>query len=267
MSATLDGVRLKIERAKEHIGRLGVVRTAFLLPRPYRVLPKYHPEIGEHGATLYRLVHAPPLPPDIMLITGDAIHNLRSALDHLIYQCGILSGLTEVQCRLLYFPICESAEKYKTQARGKIKGIRKDIAKEIGAIEPYQGGNGDILWRLHALSLREKHRLLLTLVIYLDKWGVPVNWHKIRLIAPELSGTITDTEIVWFEPFLYGGAKEGDVLLSMPGNSEDDPEYQFAFDIAFGEPEIIEGKPLGETLLHMANVVENIVASFTPFFV
>src|SRR5579864_4992836 len=81
----IHGIRLKIERAKEHIRDLDAAIKRFVQEQPYTLGAKPHriPEI-EH-TTLY-VAEVKPIPDCISLIVGDAIHNLRSALDHLMWQ-------------------------------------------------------------------------------------------------------------------------------------------------------------------------------------
>ena len=40
----------------------------------------------------------------------------------------------------------------------------QDAEDAISAVEPYEGGKGDLLWRLHRLSIVDKHRLPLAIV-------------------------------------------------------------------------------------------------------
>ena len=52
----------------------------------FEVLRKFEPE---HEAIVYRLYQVKKVPDDWALIVGDAIHNLRGALDHLAWQLAI----------------------------------------------------------------------------------------------------------------------------------------------------------------------------------
>jgi hypothetical protein len=72
---------------------------------------------------------------------------------------------------------------------------------------------------------------------------------------PDLRGTLMGVRHV--------PLKAGDILLTIP-ESEVEQYMQFRFIITFTEPGIIEGEPIIETLHQMADVVDNIVASFRP---
>jgi hypothetical protein len=62
----------------------------------------------------------PAINPDISLMLGDAAHNLRTALDHLACELARSVGIAEP---MVYFPICENAERYKRESHGKTVGI------------------------------------------------------------------------------------------------------------------------------------------------
>ena len=42
-------------------------------------------------------------------------------------------------------------------------------------------------------------------------------------------------------------------------------DVTFAFEIAFGEPQVAEGEPLLETLQGMKDLVNNLISDFDPF--
>src|SRR5260370_42316920 len=77
-------IRLKVERAKKHIGDLEVERRAFLDSKPNEVGTKPDPQIA--GAIKYNIISVRKTPNTILLIVGDILFHLRAALDHLAYQ-------------------------------------------------------------------------------------------------------------------------------------------------------------------------------------
>jgi hypothetical protein len=269
MAGSVDGIRAKIERAKEHIRDLDIAKKSFFETDPYKILSKFQPEFGDKGQTIHYVSVSNRIPIRIALIAGDAIHNLRTALDQLTVQLGLVSGLSEAECAHLYFPICESAEKYKTDSPRKVKGIRNVIVQAINDAEPYKGGteHGDVLWSLHKLDITDKHRLLITVGCSLKKWGIPVVWEEVKTTFPDLPNEIMGhgTEVAWFEPVpdRHSALEPGHMIFAI--NGKDNTKFEFVFDISFAEIEIVESKPIVETLSAMANVVENLVADFTPF--
>ena len=81
----IDGIRLKIERAKKHIHDLDIAINAFIQEKPYGLGAMPHPVAEIQHTTLY-VDEVNPIHPEITMIMGDAIHNLRCAPDHLMWQ-------------------------------------------------------------------------------------------------------------------------------------------------------------------------------------
>ena len=73
----------KIERANKHISDLGTAIETFLAIKPYKVGMKRDAETKK---PIYYMAQVQPIPTEICIILGDAIHNLRAALDHLAQQ-------------------------------------------------------------------------------------------------------------------------------------------------------------------------------------
>ena len=73
----------KVKRAEKHIRDLKAECDVFLKRNPYRRVAQENPETGER-VTVFRVVET--APDQISLVLGDAIHNLRSSLDHLACQ-------------------------------------------------------------------------------------------------------------------------------------------------------------------------------------
>lgn len=92
MEATLDGCRAKHERGVEYLNALETEVAEYLGgdPKPYRMWGDFDRERREYvlsGEIVEPI--AEPLRWSVTL--GDALHNLRSALDHLIWQLVILN--------------------------------------------------------------------------------------------------------------------------------------------------------------------------------
>jgi hypothetical protein len=110
----LAPIRVKVERAKEHIRDLEAEVSSFLSTNPYMVGTKRDPQTRR---LIYYLVSVRNPSPRISAIIGDVIHNLRSALDHLAYQL-VLAGGARPSTQT-YFPISEDATKYKAESPKK----------------------------------------------------------------------------------------------------------------------------------------------------
>jgi hypothetical protein len=238
---SVHSARRKVERANKHIADLD--RACFAFFDDYRVSAQHYAEPGTHKV---RLVDDISVPDDIALLAGDAIHNLRSALDHLAWQLVLVSGNSPT--RQTGFPIFQTPEEYERESGRKVKGMREEIKKAIRLCNPYKGGN-DGLWALHELNNFDKHRLLFVVVSAFDRIGFEFVGQPIQ----------------WNDMGKARGLKVGDIIFTTFGRIPDQ-KIHFHFEIAFREPEIVQGKPLTPTLQGMSDLMSNIISDFSPFF-
>ena len=126
-----ESILLKVGRAKHHISDLEKRRDAFLADEPYRIGAKPHP-IPEIEHTRLYVESVKPVPTDIPLILGDAIHNLRAALDHAAWQLVEAGG--GIPSKDTYFPIGDALHEYQS-AIGN--GERQKIAPGALSIKAF----------------------------------------------------------------------------------------------------------------------------------
>ena len=106
------------------------------------------------------------------LVAGEAIQNLRSALDHLVFE---KSGGN----RRTQFPIFTDRCEFQVLAPRKMKGVPEAVRAQIERAQPYQFMPGDAthhpLAQLSSLSNLDKHRVLATVVnaITNEAVGIP----------------------------------------------------------------------------------------------
>lgn len=234
----LRNAHLKIKRAKTHIADLEAQRIRFLGDNRYFGVPKFD---AETNRTQFILETIPTIPDDIPLLLGDCVHNLRSALDYLACELVRSSG---VDPKRVYFPIYESAERYKAKSDGKTKGMPVKAKQLIDGLCPYSGGN-DPLWTIHELDRIDKHRLLPTVTMKVGSWSMTM-----------------DQNAKWYGFAFIPELKAGDIIGDVEGDHEADKQMSITTDIAFGEPEIAFGKPLFPVVTELTEYVEKIVAFF-----
>lgn len=156
MDKTFQGPRLKIERAKHHINDLKTMISAFNVDS-HRV--SVHPD-GKLGYDVVQVDTAESLPDNFAPIIGDALHNLRSALDLAVNEV-VFRRLVQYGTRTV-FPFRETRNSLVTAInKALIKQASEDVTDYIvDIVKPYKGGN-DALWTLNDLNNIDKHRLLL----------------------------------------------------------------------------------------------------------
>jgi len=105
---TLQGCDAKVRRARAHLDALYKEIGGFIESEPHEIVSEFDSE------TITRTVHLRVLKePDETtwaLLLGDFVHNLRSALDHLIWQLVLLSDAKPGEHN--QFPICSRGMAY-----------------------------------------------------------------------------------------------------------------------------------------------------------
>src|ERR1700722_10023534 len=126
MSTIPQSVITKLERANHHISDLKSAVSKFLNSGPYKTVGY----IDSDGRPTYCVANVSPIDHIIPVIVGDAIQNLRAALDYI--SCSLWSRTNSGECKRVYFPVA-SASDYKTKGLGKIKGMGQDAIDAISA--------------------------------------------------------------------------------------------------------------------------------------
>ena len=113
--------------------------------------------------TVFRLLAQPSETWGVLL--GEIVHNLRSALDHLVYEASSLDKngrpLSDTE-----FPIFVDEDKFRSERRPgglyKIRGLNAETRAFVESMQPFHSENPRLhhLWALRELSNADKHRLL-----------------------------------------------------------------------------------------------------------
>jgi hypothetical protein len=236
----LIGVDAKIARAQEHIAQFEMERAAFLEAMKFSVGYGYVPE---DDMTVFVLGESPALPVKLSVILGDAVHCLRTALDHLANELVRWTGVTP---GIVYFPIARSASEYPKLLQKQAIGVPDKAKKIFQQVNPYHGGNG-LLWSIHELDRIDKHRLLVTV-------GTTVTQLKVKV----------DPKPKWMKMPMAGKPIKGeDVILALQGDhTARASEIDVEFEVAFGEPDELLGYAVVAGLNEMSDIVKKIVTKF-----
>jgi hypothetical protein len=122
---------VKLRRADQHIVEAAGRLEAFTSDEPWTVEAKPGPGSGEQN---YRLWVHRAVPADLLAVLGDAVHNLRSALDAMAYglaeqHCGTL---TPEQERVTRLPICRDEAAFDGFLDHRNRGIRpRDLYGDV----------------------------------------------------------------------------------------------------------------------------------------
>lgn len=125
-----DGVWERIERAQTHRKAFGDEWNAFCETQPYH--PGVKVDDDGHGVIW---VDCEPLPPDLPLVLGEMLYQLRAALDSCIYEAAIIeTGMNPPPDeQYLGWPICHSWAAFKSSSRSiaPLSEQRRDFIKSV----------------------------------------------------------------------------------------------------------------------------------------
>jgi len=281
----IELTRVKVARANQHIEALEARIKSFLEGEPYKVATKPHPEFPD-TFTHHYVASVEPMTAAIPLFAGEAVQNMRSALDHLAWHLvdigcakqGIVLGKTER--KQIGFPIIDTdiPEQYEASRKAKVKGMMQDAIDAIDAAKPYKGGN-DCLWRLNQLNNIDKHRFLITVGSVMANFTAP-RWIRRGLartmfeekgidVPPNVDlSAILNFNIVPDEEYRKCPLNEGDELVfGFDRVLDEDEEMQFTFDIVFHEPGVVECEPILPLLRQTLYYVNDLILGFRPLLV
>src|SRR5215216_172758 len=253
----LDGPRLKVGRANMHLEALKEQVEGFLEGNPYGVFPYYD---GYTDKCILRAeVHTPP-PQEWGIIIGDIAHNLRSALDQVVWQLALLQTTTPYNRTA--FPIFTTRDKYRNNGGRLVQNLATRQEALIKWLQPYRRGNkaeSDLLWLLQDVNNTDKHRVIQTVGTVLGFQG-----HRFR----NMQGFMPQDVNVHTGTRLENGAPVADfTFVQTSRNAHMEMHPNFTFDIEFSEgSSAVEGMALLPTLSDILAHVEGIIPMFDRFF-
>ena len=242
----LLGPRLKLARAKQHIGDLDREVRYFANRKPYRLILEASPNPISMVSITVRIREE--IPQHFAPIIGDIVHNLRSTLDHLAAAL-IPNGGDDPAVQ---FPFTNSVDTLPTTIRKRhIDRADPRAVDLIRQMKPYKGGN-DALHGLRALDNTDKHRLLIPV---LSHTGIKSLIVRNGEVAFDLADFVS-----------FVGVKDGQIVagLPMPGNMKLGDEIEPTFAIAFGDGPFANVEVLG-WLSNLGSYLEAILNDFEPF--
>jgi hypothetical protein len=219
-----ESANLKVKRANHHIDDLERQFAAFIEHNPHTLSIQTNPD---NGRLAIRIRFRKEPDTDLALIIGDAVHNLRSALDHMTWELiGIDKG---TQDHYLKLPTGDNRISFEASCNG-IKTPSQTVRDMLKALEIFPSGKGDILYALHLLDNSEKHTVLIP-VIRASKLS------KMTILRPDGIAAITMTDCT----FIGGSGPFANIANIPHGHSvELDQNSKATPDIFFRK---VEGAP------------------------
>lgn len=256
MPNALDDIRWKLWRAKEHVQAVHDTAHAFLKSDFYRLV-LYQDESGRLAAKVGELKRVPPV---LSVLIGDAVHNLRSALDNLAFL--IAKPTTRGEERDVQFPLVNVPREFQGTCRKRLPNADPAVVAEVERLQPYHSRTWPetaLLWQLIKMSNWDKHRALISAAAFLEASRLNIRISgKTNVRSNEVVRGVLEPNAVIVR--LEMGYSEADAHVEM------DPEFTFmpVFDQRMPEP--IRGRPVISTLARTGQFIETeVLPMFTRF--
>lgn len=248
VTAQPSGPQLKIARARHHIADLAAQAAEFF-DLYWRVVVSEDPETNQRSL----IVEADkPVPREFSLLVGDAVHNLRSALDLAIWS--VVSPRNPPKPDRVQFPFCAKADDlHAAICDRQVNLAGSHVVQIVNEARPYSGGDDELVG-LHRCSIGDKHRLIVTVASVTSFKNFDIQ--KIDPAAPEmprynrLGGIDFENQSIWD----WFPDDPNDRRVFESGN-----EIPAEFEIRFGFDEPFPHAAVIETLKKLADRVECIV--------
>jgi hypothetical protein len=255
MSDGLASARLKLARAFEHVNTIKTCVANYAASDSYRVIPQ------KEGTDQISVTREPPA--EISILAGEIVHQVRSALDYLVFD------LIKLNPRNIVLPFgwetrCQFPLFTKVPRKGRLEeglpGISPQALAFIESVQPYNASSVGNMGRLNTLktlvklSNIDKHRHLNIMVARVRKEEL-LTFDSTQQIG---GWTIVDDKTV-LDPVIGSEHPMGRVV---------NVERNFQTIVTFGEPTLsdIARMPVELVMLFCAYAVENsIVPPFEKF--
>lgn len=245
-----DGPRLKVRRARKHIHDLSDTVAEYGARVKLSAVPFDVQET--HISYVIQFSEAPP--ETVPMIIGDAIHNLRSALDIMI--CDI-ARLRNKSSDKLKFPFAADEEKLESYLKKDFPRLGEDVLDAIRALKPYKFGNL-ALRGLHELDIDDKHEVVLPYYLVASgRFAAPISADMTKMMKDhglDIANAMA--------PICEGG-----IAIMRKGVNP----WKYLRPVGTPQPYFPRGLPFGESpvlkvLNDLAEIVEQTVESFAAKF-
>jgi hypothetical protein len=181
MSHPLDGATLRVHRADRHLAEADTLLDSFGDACIEHILT-------DDDGQMLKLDGWPDIPDMLPLVLSDAIHNMRAALDYIVYELARYD-LRQIQ-HGTQFPIenhkidpTNPKRGFDTRINTYLKGLHPDHIDAIESLQPYKG----IEWTktLRDISNPDKHRHLAILSSFQRSVQIAVKPHASGRFGPK----------------------------------------------------------------------------------
>jgi hypothetical protein len=189
-----DNLQAKVDRADELRQSIEREINEYLLAGPFRLRDQMLPDPPRFEVFVDSI---DPPPPRLGVLVGDFVHNLRSALDHVVWQLALTRGdepSTELQ-----FPIVSDRERWPGAVRRRLPDVPDEAVRLIETMQPYHHDDPMThpLAVLRDLSNEDKHRVIL------EAMSVPVEPTPPTVEGEDVAESM-ELDMAWGAPYEPG---------------------------------------------------------------
>jgi hypothetical protein len=259
MNHALDGARIKIDRAKEHLDSLKGEIQRYIDCKPFEVPLEVK---GDMTRTCRPLVLRLEPPLRLSTIIGDCVTNLRASLDYIAWELATKYAATPLksgQQKRVQFPITLTQQDFS-----KVSGTADHLRNVcnipaaaltlIESVQPYHAGY-ELLKHLNDLANEDKHRLPVLTACHPETLSILVDGKKISSAFPAVSHTLGVNPVAHSGQWAVAPEKRRPVKV----------EGHVTVWVPLKNPAMPQGDVDG-VLEDMLNCVASIVPQFDVFF-
>ena len=194
-------------------------------------------------------------------LVGDCVHNLRSALDHLVWQLSEdFSGVDDSDTTS-QFPIFRSEHLYQSRGVNQIGRVGASATALIRLLQPFHDEQplAHPLWFVHDLDRRDKHLEASLTAVAAKNYGHRISHRREDRGTFHLLLSLEDIE---------DGVQIAEVTI-FPKDAKVRVQPQFEFEIALTRPTVPDTTPrlfVVSFLDYLATRVSGVIKCFDPFY-
>lgn len=253
-----SGVYAKIHRAEEHIKNFKHAADTLCNEAKENIERQVPADVDEQ-----RWVYRGPTPEvsiEWSVVIGEILYNLRSALDHLVWQLVLLNG--EIPGRHNEFPIATDYEAWERKKANSLRGVSQRHQELIGGLQPFSVRIGVPIRASHLKVLDDlcnvvKHRHLVVAVI--ASTGIDRTKHLALSEQLVLSGAEVKSPL---EGIVSNVQVTDGAVLARFNNTASPLDIGFQIDVRLGgeQQPLTSGLPLPDMLdKHLLKTVKGVV--------
>jgi hypothetical protein len=237
-----------MDRANKHINEAHTHIVVLSDPNTYDITAEYNRNTDTTRITY----HAPPDMSkrinEIALATGDAIHNLRTALDYAWFETlkkrhpSLVTHDSKLPTGSSFNDVELALRKQRIEPAFPLHDFI------LSKVRPFDGGN-DTIRQVHKIDRSDKHALLTPIIRYGAATGIKVE---------DKFGNVTSG-------FTWGATRPGSFSVDLEGELKIHDKGQVAAALLFGPGTPVEGMDVSDTLRLHSKFILNVVEMFERF--